>query len=136
VQAIFLQLGSPQTDATPPPAHVAGAVQPPQSSMPPHPSPMVPQKRDAPALQVMATHPVPATHNPEVLQTWVPSHPPQLFARPQPSPTVPQYLPVATVHSRGVHPAPDTHSPPSHCWPVGHIPQSSVPAQPLPMTPQ
>ena len=43
VQVIFLQLGSPQTLATPWPAHVAGAGQVPQSSDPPQPSPMVPQ---------------------------------------------------------------------------------------------
>ena len=43
LQVIFLQLGSPQTLATPWPAQVAGAVQAPQSIEPPQPSPIMPQ---------------------------------------------------------------------------------------------
>ena len=32
--------------------------------------------------------------------------------------------------------APPTHTPPSQSWSAGHAPQSMVPKQPLPMTPQ
>jgi hypothetical protein len=106
MQVPFLQFGSPHTLATPSPAQVAGAVQVPQSSMPPQPSPIVPQYREAPALQVNGTHPAPATHNPDVLHAWVASQPPQSFERPHPSPTFPQYLPVPTSQEFGMHAAP------------------------------
>ena len=102
--------------------------------MPPQPSPIVPQKRDVPALQVIGTQFV-ATHRPEPLHVCVPEHPPQSIARPQPSPTLPQYLPVGSMQASGVQ-FETTQIPPSHIWPVGQLPQSSMPKQPLPMTPQ
>jgi hypothetical protein len=96
MQLIFLQAGSPHTLGMPPPPQVAGAAQSPQSSIPPHPSPTLPQKRDGPALQVSGTQPLSATHRPDELHLWfAPPQAPQSWARPQPSPTLPQYCPVA-----------------------------------------
>jgi hypothetical protein len=67
---------------------VAGAVQAPQSSDPPQPSPMVPQYREVPALQVSGTQP--AVRQTFEVQTWVPVQAPQSSDRPQPSPIDPQ----------------------------------------------
>jgi hypothetical protein len=62
--------------------------------MPPQPSPMTPQKRDAPALQVIGTQPD-VTQTPVALQVWLAPQVPQFRARPQPSPTLPQYFAAA-----------------------------------------
>src|SRR5450432_269599 len=104
--------------------------------MPPHPSPIPPQYRDAPVLQVVGTQPDPATHRPEVLQLCPASQPPQSRARPQPSPILPQYFPVATWHILGTQAAPSTHWWSSHSCPAGQSPQSSAPPQRSPITPQ
>src|SRR5262245_25306198 len=136
VQLPGTQLGSPHTPATPRPPQLAGDMQAPQSSIPPQPSPTTPQKRDPAGLQVSGTHPAPATHSPEPLHTWAPAQPPQSMARPQPFPTVPQYFPVATWQASGWHSRPATHTPRSQISLPGHEPQSMVPRQPSPMTPQ
>jgi len=88
VQVIFLQLGSPQTLATPWPPQVAGAVQFPQSSDPPQPSPIMPQYREVPTLQVVGTQP--GMRQMFDVQTWPFGQAPQSSVRPQPSPMLSQ----------------------------------------------
>jgi hypothetical protein len=137
VQVIGLQFGSPHTPVTPRPPHVAGAAQAPQSRVLPQPSPMTPQKRDAAALQVIGTHPD-ATHSPEPLQVCAAAQAPQFRARPQPSPTLPQYFAAAPLawQASGAQLAPPTQTPIWQVWSPGQAPQSSMPKQPFPITPQ
>jgi hypothetical protein len=57
---------------------------------------------------------------------------------PHPSPTLPQYDPPGCVHASGVHASPETMQMlfVSQVMPAGHVPQSILPWQPSPMTPQ
>jgi hypothetical protein len=86
--------------------------------------------------QVSGVQPAPGTHTPDA-QTRLVSQVPQSIDRPQPLPTLPQYLPLVVVQASGVQLESPTHSPWSQTSPAGQLaPQSIVPKQPLPITPQ
>ncbi len=90
VQLIGVQFVVAQTPGTLAP-QVDPVGQLPHASVPPHPSPTMPQYRTLPELQVSGTHPA-SVQTPEV-QPCPAGQAPQSSPRPQPSPTVPQYLP-------------------------------------------
>jgi hypothetical protein len=129
--------------------HVWPAPQAPQSIWPPQPLPTMPQywplvcehevteQRPESGLAPQTFGmPLPPQVNP-------PEQPPQSILPPQPSPTMPQYLPFGWSHFVGVQ-APESsaapHTPgvpaPPQLWPVGQLPQSILPPQPSPTTPQ
>src|SRR5450432_759419 len=124
-----------QTLGVPSPPQVAPPAQFPQSRLPPHPSPILPQYSPPALLQVSGTQPL-AMQMP-VLQDWVPPQPPQSMADPQPLPTLPQYCPPGCVQARVAQLESPTHRPALQVQPPGQAPQSSVwSPQPLPMVPQ
>src|SRR5688572_9876384 len=90
---------APHTLARPAPPQVNGALQAPQSSVPPQLSPITPQYLLPPAmLQVSGVQLAATQMRPE--QVWPAGHAPQLSARPQPSPIVSQYWVVPDVQVR------------------------------------
>src|SRR5438045_1423101 len=116
---------------------------------PPQPSPTTPRSVPLAVVHcvgVQTPESRAAPHTPGIPappQVCPPEQPPQSCCPPQPSPTVPQYLPFACWQAMGVH-APESGaephtlgmpSPPQVC-PVGHMPQSCLPPQPLPTMPQ
>jgi hypothetical protein len=150
LQLVRVQLdggGAPQTLATPPPQQLWLDGHAPQVTLPPQPSPMVPQYWVLPLTQPWRTQPagagVPHTAATPPPPQLVPAgQEPQVKAPPQPSPIVPQYcaLPLVQLvatqpagggvpHTPGIPPAPQL-------VPAGQAPQVTAPPQPLPMVPQ
>jgi hypothetical protein len=86
----YRTMSPPHWFATPPPPQVWGAVHDPQSTTPPHPSPIWPHWAPAEA-HVMGVHD-PVTH---WLLMHTPEHGPQLKRPPQPSPSGPHVAPCA-----------------------------------------
>jgi hypothetical protein len=82
----------PQTFAVPPPPHVLGAVQPPQSCDPPHVSVIVPH---FPVQLQLGTHPHTPGVPPPPHVTPVPLHVPQSSVPPHASAIDPQFFPCA-----------------------------------------
>src|SRR5262245_30966983 len=87
---VQLAAGVPQTPAMLAPPQVMGALQPWQSSVPPQPSPILPQYWPPLASAQVIGEQVVGTHRPP-RQVWPAAQPPQSSSRPQPSPILPQY---------------------------------------------
>jgi hypothetical protein len=139
LQVIAVQLVGAHTPGTPPAPHVIWtlpAAQSPHASVPPQPSPMVPQYCVVADLHVSGTHPA-FTQTPAV-QTSPVAHAPQSSFVPQPSPIVPQYLappPDAQVIRWQL--APPTQMLDMQTLSPEQVPHSSAPPlQPLPILPQ
>jgi hypothetical protein len=133
----------PQWLGTPPPPHVSGEVQVPQSTRPPQPSPCMPHVASSSA-QVFLVHgpvPVPQTLGPPPPQISPGTvHVPQSTRPPHPSATGPQFFP-RSVHVFGVHVGPVSsmkfvsllsESPPpvASSTPVSSPPRFSEPSPP------
>src|SRR6185436_6357893 len=137
---------APQTPGTPPPPQVSpAALQAGQSSVPPQPSPILPQYWPLGRVQVSFWQPTGVEpHTPGVPpppQVCPLGQPPQSLVLPQPSPIRPQYWLVSVVQATAVQPpaAPQTWGVPAppQVWPEGQSPgQSRVWPQPSPMVPQ
>jgi hypothetical protein len=131
-----VQFVGAQTPGTPPAPQEDPAAQSPHASVPPQPSPIVPQYCVVADLQVSGTQPA-FTHTPAVQTSPVPQAPQSSFM-PQPSPIVPQYLappPDAQVIRWQL--TPPTHRPERQTLSPEQAPQSSAPPlQPLPILPQ
>jgi hypothetical protein len=137
--------GKPHTLSMPAPPQVSFGGHPPQSILPPQPSPMTPQYLPFAFVQLAAVQPV----LPQRFWMFAAPHaspagqPPQSILPPQPSPTTPQYLPFAgeqlvTVHTPESGEAPHTFAvpPPAHVRPPVQSPQSRRRPHPSPMRPQ
>src|SRR5207237_1295558 len=122
---------------------------PPQSSCPPQPLPTMPQYWPFACMQLGGVQPTVSraaaqtSGRPAPPQDKPPGHAPQSMRPPQPLPTMPQYWPFAWTQLGGVQ-APESGAkphtlsmpaPPHVCAP-GHEPQSILPPQPSPTTPQ
>ena len=119
-----------------PPPHTAPPGQSPQVSVPPQPSPMIPQNRPPPiASQVTGTQPV-RTQTPPRHSSPV-GHIPQSSGFPQPSPIVPQNRPAPISHLMGVQVGPPTHRFCSQIQSGGHGSVQEIrPPQLSPISPQ
>src|SRR4029078_11346788 len=126
MQVPAVQFVGAQVFATPAPPHFDPAGHAPHWSVPPPPSPMVPQYWPVAVLHVSGMQPAPGTQTP-LLQTRLESHMPQSMARPQPLPTEPQQLPLVVAHISGMQLAPPTQTFPSQTWSAGQLPQSIIP---------
>src|SRR5580700_2988253 len=131
----------PQTFGVPglPPPQVWGRVQVPQSSMPPQPSPLVPQLTPS-AMQVVGTHEVPqtlGTGGVPAPHTWFPVHMPHMRMPPQPSLIDPQLAfcaaQVVAVGHLGPASAPPPPFPPPFPPPsFAPVPDEKTPLEPPP----
>lgn len=99
--------GPPQRFGMFPPPHTAPPGQSPQVSVPPQPSPMVPQNRPAIVSHVIGTHPVRTQTPPRHSSPF--GHIPQSSGFPQPLPIVPQNRPPVAWQPTGVQVGPPTH---------------------------
>ena len=98
----------------PAPPQVCPAGQPPQSILPPHPSPTMPQYLPLACVQLAGVHPIDAAQvrGCRRRRKLCPAgQPPQSILPPQPSPTTPQYLPFGRRQTVGVH-APESGAAP------------------------
>ena len=118
-----------------PPPHTAPPGQSPQVSVPPQPSPMIPQNRPPIVSQVIGTHPV-RTQTP--LRHSSPfGHIPQSSGFPQPSPIVPQNRPAPASHLMAVQVGPPTQMFCSQIQSGGHGSVQEIrPPQLSPISPQ
>jgi hypothetical protein len=97
-QVSGVQGGEPQTLGVPPPPQVFGAVQPPQSTVPPQPSLCLPQKPGHTSAALRGVHTI-AWHL-FALQISFEPQVPQSTVAPQPSATLPQFA-LKSVQLRG-----------------------------------